>query len=423
LTARVFSFIAPVAAFALALYGFAFAGQFWRVIPVMDGWGGVLFLEHLWSAPYHHIVINQHNEQRIPWVRLLYVLDFSLFEGRASFLYATLVAHIIALAGLLGLIIARGTNGMALMFVAISLAIFTAPIQIMNLVNPPLMLWWSVDVFSIAALYCATLAIERRSERHLALAIFLSAMALCGAMTGFITVALVVAASIFVSPRGSIAACCASAILAVWYFIGYVPQPQPARLNVHSAAGIISFIYGFCVQIGTFAQGLGLRTCAITGAAGLLLWSVLAILFLRRWLTTRFDAATACLLAVAAFCAISAALSTYTRAGAGMYAMTVSRYATNALLFWIATAGILRRLHDHRIAMVIFGVVLLGAYFPNRYEIQTTAMQAKAATVVTEQLRRGEFDRQEFAKIFPAEFDMSPTINYLRRNKLSIFAD
>jgi hypothetical protein len=122
-----------LASAGLAAYGIKLAVSLWRAVPGFDDWSCVQ-LYRAWSEGTAGFgdFLAPHYEHRIPFTRLLFLIDFHYFRGRLAFAHVTNLVSYAALGATLGWVASRGASqwGERVLLVAAAVAFALAPAQV-----------------------------------------------------------------------------------------------------------------------------------------------------------------------------------------------------------------------------------------------------------------------------------------------------
>jgi len=438
---RYWNAIAAAVASGLAAYGILFAAKFWRVLPFWDEWEAVAFYRTWTSTGFSFsALVAQHNEHRLPFVRLAFLLDFSFFQGRSIFIHSLLLLLHIGLGTALGLVASQGLrkSDRALCITA-AVAFFVAPVQLENLTLPFHLQWAGCGLFALGSFFWTAQLADplRRDFRSviLALAATTTVLAVYSSANGLAAAAIVAAVaaaqSIHLKARLVLVFTAAAAIVS--YFIGYEIVMGNAGFHaaLNSRTGIGQFVAYVAVFLGSVGQFLGLKGSALLGTTGLLIWGAVIVIYLRFRSEGRFDPNTLALLMLSFLAIATAAMTAFGRAGTGPAQALSSRYTTWSIVFWVSLGGSAWRLaegfrHASRIRTILFlgsSLLLMLSYLSGQRV--TEAVKARTAIVdtVTAELRQGQVVSEHLAGVYPQPAAILPYVELMRERRLSIFAD
>lgn len=432
-----------VCAITLSVHAVGLAVQFWRVLPVNDQWSAVWFYD-AWSrgAASFDLWFAQHNEHRIPLVRLAFLIDLEIFRGQGTFIYPLLLAVHIGTGVLLGHIAALGMPKLQrLLPMAVGVTFLVAPIQIENLTSPFHLGWSGCGLFALLAFYGVTqLASAGKSGVTLIAGTCVATiLAVYSSANGLAAAAIVCVVS-FLLPIGIVARISFVAVsLAAMggYFVGYHSPPyhEPLLAVLTNLPGIQQWLTCIVTFLGAPLALFGIKWCVALGVVGLSIWCGLALLMIARVRASHaLDPGMVALMLVALFAIGSAVMIALGRASLGPESVTASRYMTTVMLFWGGIIGTMwrTRLDDRKrtpipaVGAAAMTVAIISvSYFGFSPLIRFIADRAAAIDVATVELRAGKFDEAHMAKVYP--FGGLDSIQYLvgvlRKNRVSIFAE
>ena len=309
-----------LASMGLAGYGIHRAVQLWRAAPIGDEWMGVAFYR-AWTDRTVTFSgwIAQHNEHRLPFARLLLLVDYLSFGGRAIFSHVANLASYVGLGIALGVIITRHVADRAerAMVIAASVALLVAPAQIANLAFPFQIQMSLVCLLALAAFF-ATARLGAPATRHAqwaatAVAAVATLLAPYASANGLAASVMAAALAVAIDRPSRLIISAAAALAVGSFFYGYqVPQQGAdllARLQTPAApANVATFALSF---VGSWAQRQGAGAAIALGVAGVALWGAAAVHCTLLWRRHALDAATLTLLALGAFVLASALMAAY----------------------------------------------------------------------------------------------------------------
>jgi len=435
---RVCVALATVVALAAIAYGVAFAAQFWRVLPYYDQWAVVATYRRLAEGTGSLLdLLAPHNEHRLPFTKLAFVVDFAVFRGRLVLVQPLLIVGQLGLGVAVGLVASRGYGAQARLLAAVAGAAWlVAPVQIDNLVDPFLLQWGACGLLALASFYwTAQLAEPMPDGRATRIALAAAAVALApfSSANGLAVPPLAVfMAFVLPVPRAARIALTAAAALSVaGFFVGYAPPPSdPAyRPVLSSPEGLLAFARYVAAFLGSIDQHHPDNAIAV-GAAGLAAYVALVGVLLLALRSKRIDPSTAALAMLATMAVATAVMTGLGRAGAGPLQAMSWRYVTWSVLFWASLLGCGWRqaaAAGHTIpavANLVIAAILVGvSYFPGRFIAIREKERAAAIDSLTAELRAGHLVPEHLSSVYPGSMSIVPLVEFLRARRLSIFAD
>ena len=309
-------------------------------IPFNDQWVNVQALRDAPKAGWLAYLFSQHNEHRILFPRLVFLADWTWFQGRNGLnMVAIGVIQLIGAAFFVHAAASRRPKALGVLGLAASVAMIASLMQWEN--------WfWGFQV-SFVAVYAAA-----------AWAIYLFAIASddperirWGAMAGSLAFLVVAtfsmangvfagAAMVLVGlvtqrrPKAVLAAAIATAALLAIYLYGY------HRTEFHSPPGLAlqhpgRFVFYVTVFLGNLWEPASAGRASLVGLGGLA--ASFAMLFVLARKDGR-DPARAALFGVVLFVGMSAAVTSLGRLNFGVEQALSSRYMTPTAYFWAAQA-------------------------------------------------------------------------------------
>jgi hypothetical protein len=340
-----------LASAGLAAYGIKLAVSLWRATPDFDDWSCV-HLYRAWSEGSASAwdFLAPHYEHRIPFTRLLFVIDFHYFRGRLAFAHVTNLVSYAALGATLGWVASRGASQWAerALLVATAVAFALAPVQVFNLVYAFQLQMSLVCLSALVAFFAAArLAAPTTPGRHVAY-VALAAVATVlstyssanGVAATVLTVALAWVLSIGWGARLIITAAAALALASFFhgFHIHPVTLPQMHPLP-YSGADLMSYLGFACALLGSIAQQRGVDAAVYLGLAGLTIWAAIAVWSLVLWRRRALDAALVTLMALATFAVATAFMIAMARGLNGVQQALLTRYGTFSAVFFVALLG------------------------------------------------------------------------------------
>ena len=431
----------------IAMLGIGMALQFWRVLPFIDHWAAVYFYRD-WIERGLTIVdfAALHNEHRPALPRLLFCIDFLLARGTSTFLNPFLLLTQLSLGALLGLLVTAGMGAQdRALGVTMAVAFLASPVHIDNLVLPFHVAIPLVCILALLAFLCtARVGVQRSSRSAWSYAGgAAAAVALCPyTMANGVIAAAMAACLAWKSPRrnGPATFITATAIGAIaFYFWGWEPTKdhEPLQATFGSLAGVRHAALHPLALLGSAAHafhGMTGNIAAIgVGLAGAMIWIATSLhLLVRRRYADPLAPDTLSLFMLATFIVASALVIAWGRAGVGAGQGLSTRYATFSLVFWISLLGTVWRLAPDfgargdlvRGAVPVTAALLLVLAYAAWFRVADTQhARAAASDVVSAELRAGRFDPAHVSLVYPMPEEIRRAVDFLREQRLSIFAD
>jgi hypothetical protein len=271
----------------LPLYGVKLTVPLWRAAPGWDEWALVLFYRD-WIENTVGLgdFLAQYLEHRIPFTRLLFLIDFHFFRGQNLFAHWVNLVSYMGLGAALGLVASREASDRAerVLFVAFAVALTLAPIQIANLVHAFQIQMSLVCLFALIAFFAtARLASPIGPRGHWAHAAIAGVSAICaayssanGAIATAMTLMLAWVLSIGWPARLTITAAAVLGLVGFFYGFEFPPHSQalPFPGVAEAAANFAQFVLAF---LGSLLQKRGLDAAICLGIAGAAAWIVASI--------------------------------------------------------------------------------------------------------------------------------------------------
>jgi hypothetical protein len=430
-----------LASAGFAVYGILLAVQLWRVAPFADEWAGVNFY-HGWieGTKTFKDILAQHNEHRIPFTRLLFLIDLHFFRGQAVLTHVANLLSYIGLGAILGLLATWRSPNPAerAMAVSSSIALTVAPVQIHNLAFAFQIQMSLVCLFSVIAFF----AISRLTSPialaaywvNIAIAAAAVAFAPYSSANGFVATALAVTVAWSLSvgwpARAIITAVAALAVASFFHDYQLISHPAPpsSATLVERAGYIADYVFAF---LGSIGQRSGLNGAIQLGMAGAALWAVLAIYSVVLWYRNALEPAITALMTFATFVLITALLGAVSRGMYGAHQALSTRYATFSVVFIVSLFAVLWRLIAmfgdrywpvRFVPVVTVSILLVVAYrIPFEYYVGKKIV-ADMDTATTD-LRAGRFNPEHVKHLYPDPDHVRLFIDFLRARRLSLFAD
>ena len=461
--------VLTLVSFALLVCGVVMAASLWRVLPFYDSWTMITTFMHKQDGTLSFCrVIEQQNEHRVVVHRLLAVIDFEYFRSTHRLLYPILIVSYLVLGAFLGLLVSSGERAHALrpLIVVSAMALMVSPLQLDNLVQPMQSSMAHAILFSgIAFLSIGKLAeggTQRRRVIHTAISIGAVILSTFSMMQGLIGAGLAVSLAFLLRvPAASrvalVAAVGGCIILYFFWPCGYrwPVHHQPFFAHLHSYKGVAEFGAHVAIHLGLFGAIVSLKAATIIGYFGLSLWLLVLAMAGRQWFRSRqVDAILAALIAISTLMVAVAVVTALGRAGFGIHQAASSRYTTEGLIFWYCLFGTAwrhsgalddpsrltgwaertsRALRSWRIApslvirsfLICIGCVVIVPSYLAWFSVVGESWRHVVAQnrAVAEELRMGIFDPEHVRSSYPAPDSIRRHVQFLRENKLSIFAE
>lgn len=416
-----------VSAFALAslaAYGIITAVGLWRVLPFTDQWEAAMRYD-AWSngrLSLLDLLWWQNNEHRHVSTFLAFLADFSWLQGQAILPFTALAVATVALATLLGLLIAKDRPTLARIIAALTaLAALVAPLSLENLTLPFNLCWPLSGLLAVVAFYSIARLAEapEHAALHLVIAIGATFLGVLTSAQGALAAVIVIimATLLPIGMRRAVTLAIFALIAIAIYFVGWhSPSNQTPMHAPFSPSGFLLAARLALAITGMPAYFFGPQTMVILGALGVALWGILIL----RHKTA--DAATLALLALAALALGTFALIGYGRASAIIYQEAAqSRYATFSVLFWISLIGATWRLKLPAMPAV-GGMLLLSTYLSGLVFIELGRHRASIIDSTTQYLREGGRAADVLNYVAPTSNRLLSAILFMQQQQLSVFA-
>jgi hypothetical protein len=426
-----------LALIAFAVYEAAIAVRLWRVLPFMDQWETVSLyqsvMNHPWSIPW--LLFQEHNEHRLPLTKLAFLVDFTWFDARSTFVLPLLLMLHVMLGAALGLVASRHLPASErLVAVMLGVAFLLSPLQIENLAHPFHSQWALCGLFSLVAFYSTARLAEAEEHHglHIVLAVLSTVGAVYSSANGLASAFIVfLLTCVLPLPRFARVAVAGAAILSVaTFFIGYdfAPHHVPYHASFRSWHGLAKFALYICAFFGCIADYGGLISAIAVGAVGLSLWVALTtsgiIQFYRR---KTVDAAAVALLALATASVATALMTAFGRGSLSLDQALSSRYSTWVLPFWFALTAsaantFANSFRDAKLVALAFLIlVLVASLISAQSPIEWHRQRVAAMDMIAAQALAGRTpDHLEL--IYPVPTVVLPRLEFLRQHRLSIFS-
>lgn len=443
------------AALFIVLTSAAVVCNAWVPVPFQDQW------DHwrLCAAHDHYgaFLFAQHNEHRIALPRLFFLADHRWFGGRNAFLLVSNFLLLGIAAFWLWRLGARAGKWSPASRLLLGCAMFAGMFSAQQFTN----LTWGFQVQFILvnlAAVGAVFAVVRLAERRAAGAVgewWLAGACLCataatwslssGLLAWPVVVALAFTLRLPFRDRTALAA--GTAAMAALYLWGYTTPPHhahPLDSLLHRFPATVAFalaylgspsdalVYAFARVWGFRPDGHLVPAAVVAGAAGIVAFAAGWLAVWRRGM--RRDAAQAGLLHVALFILLSAAVTALGRVNFPLDVALSSRYRTPVLIFWLSLAAFYWSWSETRLLAaaqrlrrpVQAGVVLsILALFGGRqlHFVEASRGYGGALRDAQAAIAAGVYDRAVWLRVFHTPQDLGDAIGYLRRNRLSVFAE
>ena len=404
-------------------------------IPFGDQWNAVLPGEY-WAQ-----LFDQHNEHRILFPRLFFLVDLLVFDGNNVFNLSSIFAIQLVHAALLVWIARRGGLGQgvllwcttgtvfALMFWAYQIENFSWGFQVQF-----------VGVFAAATAAFASLALGRRGWTAIAIAIFFGAVAAYSMANGFLAPLLLTLLGWWLRlPWRQVAVLAvAAALLLAFYLRGYHSPPghsDPVDAIRHFQVVLeyaLSYLGGPFSQLilsstrqaGTITVEPSIPLAIAIGGLGVLAFLVLLATELRRR-----RPAQGAFLAVMAMGVATALVTGLGRINFSLEQAFAQRYGTPAMVFWCAT--LLCWVSRHAAtsprrawAALLVATVTVAAIAVNQrafmqYARDVGVFRRQGATAIL----TDSHDRSDLEMLYPSSSVILTQSAKLRRAGLSVFSE
>ena len=253
-------------------------------------------------------------------------------------------------------------------------------------------------------------------------------------------IAPVIAVALALSLRANRITVALIAFVATGIFVAYfwhwtLPRHHAELLPSGSRIGSLwQIVAHSLVLLGAPGLLLGSIATGVLGLAGFALWLALLVAVWQQIRLTRAqDANLIALFALATFVLGTAVMIALGRAGAGLGQALSTRYATFSLVFWLAVLGAMWRWRTNalgesslgfaRRAILVLAVGLSAFVYGSwRRVVESWRTQVSVSDQATADLLAGQFDRALMTRIYPHVDRLAPAIEFLRHEKLSIFA-
>ena len=381
-----------------------------------------------------------HYEHRIPFTRLMFLIDFHYFRGRLAFAHVTNLVSYAALGATLGWVASRGASQWAerALLVAAAVAFSLAPVQVFNLVYPFQLQMSLVCLSALAAFFAtARLAAPTTSGRHAAYTALAAGAAILstyssanGVAATAMTVALAWALTIGLSARLVITAAAAAALAS--FFYGFhihpvtVPQMHPLP---QTGEALVSYLGFMCALLGSIAQQRGIDAAVYLGLAGLAVWAAIAVWSLVLWRRRALDTALTTLMALATFAVATALMIAMARGLNGVQQALLTRYGTFSVVFFVSLLGSAWQLAGAarywplKVLIAGIGANLLVASYRVPLELHVLIGRVADVDRVVVDLRAGRQDTEPVRKFLLDPEALRPAVEFLRARRLSFFAE
>lgn len=405
-------------------------------VPFWDMWDGYLefylrLLRSDWSVWW-----GQSNEHRIFFARILFWLDFKLFNGGLAFLIvcnyllvflASLVFWLVLNAALSG---ATFTRAHGILMAAIVALLFSWT-QAENFTWAYQSQFFMAQLVPFVAFYFLFRSLERQQENKWLLLAIGFGIASAGTMAnGVLALPCMAAVALILNVRqfrGFILVALSIAVAAL-YFHNYQKPPQHSspwlEISEHGVA-VFRFVLAFLGSPFVYVIPKSLVAAQVMG--GLFL-AVLSLLTLRIFGDKQKNPLLFCLLGYEAYLVLTALITAGGRASFGLEYAVSSRYTTPALMAWCAlSVALIAYFHDRRraanaVACVALALVMLLA--PNQTRaLQTNYPYVFERMIAALALEMGVNDSEQIKNSYYAPLKGLRLANRARRIPTSIFAN
>jgi hypothetical protein len=327
--------------------------QCWLPVPVEDQWDELVSGQHLtWSW-----LFSQHNEHRILFPRIVFIIDRVLFAESNIFDFCVNVLLQSAMAVLMFSLAVR--SGIENRWGRVWIGGFCVSLLFWSIQSENFIWGFQVQFFGVvlaAGCSFAIVAAGMRERRALILAVILDVIAVFTLSSGIIVPFLNVAIAIWIGRSRTMIATLMLVALALLtaYLVGYQtpsvhtnPLTTFAHLGSVIAYSLVELGLPFGRTVGWYFSARKTLISGLAGSVGVLLFCVFV------WLAFRDRRRAAphrvALLAVTGFVVAMTLLTAMGRVGFGLDQALASRYGTPVVAFWLSLATL---------AMAHFGVTL-----------------------------------------------------------------
>jgi hypothetical protein len=448
-----FCLAGALAAAGLAAHGVKLAISLWRATPDLDDWSGVQFY-YLWigGAATLGDLLAPHFEHRIPFTRLLFLIDLHSFRGRMAFAHGANLASYAALGATLGLVASLDARQMAerALIVATSVAFMLAPVQIFNLVYPFQLQMSLVCLFALLAFFAtARLASPTTPGQYctyVALAAVAAILAPFSSANGVIATVMTatLAWALSIGWRARVIITTSAALALAGFFHGFQIHPDStAQLHPPPITGdaMTSFLGFLCTLLGSIGQYTllgsigryyGPDAAMHLGVAGLAAWAAIVVASIVLWHRGTLDTTLIALTALATFAVGTALMIAFARGMNGLQQALFTRYGTFSAVFFASLLGCTWQLIGrapaacHRtlkILVIVVGAKLLvdGYRLPLEFHALTVRV-ARVETAIND-LRAGRYNTEPVRQFLGNPEGLRPLVEFLRARRLAFFAD
>ena len=380
-----------------------------------------------------------HFEHRIPFTRLLFLIDFHYFRGRLAFAHVTNLVSYAALGATLGWVASRGAAQWAerALLAAAAVAFALAPVQVFNLVYPFQLQMSLVCLSALAAFFAtARLAAPTTPGRHAAYAALAAVAAILSTYSSangvVATVMTIVLAWALTIGWGARLVITAAAVLALAsFFYGFQVHPDTVR-QMHlpqTGEGLMSYLGFMCALLGSIAQQRGIDAAVYLGIAGLAVWAAIAVWSLVLWRRRALDTALITLVALATFAVATALMIAMARGLNGVHQALLTRYGTFSVVFFVSLLGSAWQLAGAarywplKVLIAGIGANLLVASYRVPLELRILTLHVAEVDRAVADLRAGRQDTEPVRKFLSDPERLRPAVEFLRARRLSVFTD